>query len=65
MESTVIADAVNLVSRLEGLTKVYAARILVSDAIIQRLDDPEKYKYRFVDRVMVKGKTNAVSVFEI
>ncbi|MEG4507845.1 ATP-binding protein [Microcoleus sp. F6_B4] len=65
MESTVIADAVNLASRLEGLTKVYGSGILVSGAIIDRLDDPEKYKYRFVDRVMVKGKTNPVSVFEI
>ncbi|MEG3922885.1 ATP-binding protein [Microcoleus sp. T3_A4] len=65
MESTVIADAVNLASRLEGLTKVYGSGILVSGAIIDRLDDPEKYKYRFVDRVTVKGKTNAVSVFEI
>ncbi len=65
MESTVIADAVNLASRLEGLTKVYGAGILVSGAIIDRLDEPEKYQYRFVDRVMVKGKTTAVSVFEI
>ncbi|MEG4346383.1 ATP-binding protein [Microcoleus sp. A003_D6] len=65
MESTVIADAVNLASRLEGLTKVYGAGIIVSGAIIDRLDEPEKYKYRFVDRVTVKGKTNAVSVFEI
>ncbi|MEG4206418.1 ATP-binding protein [Microcoleus sp. Pol7_A1] len=65
MESTVIADAVNLASRLEGLTKVYGSGILVSGAIIDRLDEPEKYKYRFVDRVTVKGKTNAVSVFEI
>jgi len=65
MESTVIADAVNLASRLEGLTKVYGSGILVSDAIIDRLDDREKYKYRFVDRVTVKGKTTAVSVFEI
>jgi len=65
MESTVIADAVNLASRLEGLTKIYGARILVSGAIIDRLEEPEKYKYRFVDRVTVKGKTNAVSVFEI
>ena len=65
MESTVIADAVNLASRLEGLTKVYGAGILVSGAIIDRLDDPETYNYRFVDRVKVKGKTNIVSVFEI
>ncbi|MEG3859018.1 ATP-binding protein [Microcoleus sp. herbarium12] len=65
MESTVIADAVNLASRLEGLTKVYGAGILVSGTIIDRLDAPETYKYRFVDRVKVKGKTNIVSVFEI
>jgi two-component system, sensor histidine kinase ChiS len=36
-----------------------------SGAIIDRLIKPEQYKYRFVDRVMVKGKTAAVSVFEI
>ena len=65
MESTVIADAVNLASRLEGLTKVYGAGILVSETIISRLSDREQYKYRFVDRVTVKGKTTAVSVFEI
>jgi two-component system sensor histidine kinase ChiS len=65
MESTVIADAVNLASRLEGLTKVYGAGILVSGAIIDRLDDPETYNYRFVDRVTAKGKTTAVSVFEV
>jgi two-component system, sensor histidine kinase ChiS len=65
MESTVIADAVNLASRLEGLTKVYGARILVSEAIIDRLIEPDQYKYRFVDRVAVKGKTVPVSVFEI
>jgi two-component system sensor histidine kinase ChiS len=65
MESTVIADAVNLASRLEGLTKVYGAGILVSKAVIDRLTEPEQYKYRFVDRVAVKGKTVPVSVFEI
>jgi two-component system, sensor histidine kinase ChiS len=65
MESTVISDAVNLASRLEGLTKVYGSGILVSGEIIDRLDDAETYNYRFVDRVTVKGKTTAVSVFEI
>jgi two-component system, sensor histidine kinase ChiS len=65
MESTVIADAVNLASRLEGLTKVYGSRILVSESIVDRLIEPEQYKCRFVDRVMVKGKTAPVSVFEI
>jgi two-component system sensor histidine kinase ChiS len=65
MESTVIADAVNLASRLEGLTKVYGAGILVSDSVLERLGKREKYMCRFVDRVTVKGKKSAVSVFEI
>jgi two-component system sensor histidine kinase ChiS len=65
MESTVIADAVNLASRLEGLTKVYGAGILVSDSILERLGKREKYMCRFVDRVTVKGKKSALSVFEI
>ncbi|MBE9185771.1 response regulator [Microcoleus sp. LEGE 07076] len=65
MESTVIADAVNLASRLEGLTKVYGSGILVAESILERLGDREQYLYRFVDRVTVKGKKLAVSVFEI
>jgi len=65
MESTVIADAVNLASRLEGLTKVYGSGILVTESILDRLGDREQYMYRFVDRVTVKGKKTAVSVFEI
>jgi len=65
MESTVIADAVNLASRLEGLTKVYGAGILVSDSILERLGEREKYMCRFVDRVTVKGKKSPLSVFEI
>ncbi|MEG4283100.1 ATP-binding protein [Microcoleus sp. A006_D1] len=65
MESTVIADAVNLASRLEGLTKVYGSGILVTESVLERLGDREKYLYRFVDRVTVKGKKSVVSVFEI
>ncbi|NJK68617.1 MAG: response regulator [Microcoleus sp. CSU_2_2] len=65
MESTVIADAVNLASRLEGLTKLYAAGILISDRTLHNLDDLTQYSYRFVDRVKVKGKNQPVAVFEV
>ncbi len=63
MESTVIADAVNLASRLEGLTKFYGAGILISEDTLNGLK--ETYQYRFLERVTVKGKKKAVGVFEI
>lgn len=65
MESTVISDAVNLASRVEGLTKLYGVGIVASVQTLCRLDDPQKYKCRFLDRVKVKGKQAPVAVFEI
>ena len=65
MESTVIADAVNLASRLEDLTKVYGASILISGSTLFSLEDPTLYHYRFIGQVQVKGKKERVSVFEI
>jgi len=65
MEGTVISDAVNLASRLEGLTKFYDCTILISEGAFSKLSDPMRYRYRVLDRVRVKGKKEAVSVFEI
>jgi two-component system sensor histidine kinase ChiS len=65
MDSTVIADAVNLASRLEHLTKLYGAGIIVSVQTLSQLDDPQKYTCRFLDRVQVRGKQAPVAVFEI
>ena len=65
LESTVIADAVNLASRLEGLTKLYGAGIITSVKTLSQLEDPQKYSCRFLDRVRVKGKQDPVAVFEI
>jgi adenylate cyclase len=65
MESTVISDAVNLASRVEGLTKMYGVGVVASVQTLCRLDDPQKYKCRFLDRVKVKGKKMPVAVFEI
>lgn len=65
MDSTVISDAVNLTARLESLSKQYNAGILISERVLGALEDPTLYRYRFVDRVRVKGKSEAVSVFEV
>jgi class 3 adenylate cyclase/DNA-binding response OmpR family regulator len=65
MESTVISDAVNLAARMEGLTKVYGAAIVVSEQTLFGVERPNQYNFRFLDKVQVKGKEEAVSVFEI
>jgi len=65
METTVISDAVNLASRLEGLTKVYGASILVSGPTFISIADYEKYDYRFIAKVRVKGKKQWGAVFEV
>jgi PAS domain S-box-containing protein len=65
METTVISDSVNLAFRLEGLTKIYGARIIVSQDALFSLEKPGRYRFRFLDRVRVKGKNKPVSVFEI
>lgn len=65
MESTVIGDTVNLASRLEGLTKKYGVPITISDFTLQSLTRPEKFLLREIDIVQVKGKQQAVTVYEV
>ena len=65
MDSTVISDSVNLASRLEGLTKLYGSAIIISEDTLIKLNDPSQYNYRFLDIVKVKGKKEAVYIFEI
>ena len=65
MDGTVISDAVNLAARLEGLTKVYGSSIIISQDTLIKLNDPGQYNYRFLDIVKVKGKKEAVYIFEI
>jgi adenylate cyclase len=60
---TVIGDGVNLASRLEGLNKFYGTSTLVSHATQGLVRD--RFEFRRVDRVAVKGKTEGVDVFEL
>jgi adenylate cyclase len=57
---TVIGDAVNLCSRLEGLSKTYGVDLVVSEST--RLLAPE-FAWQELDRVRVKGKAEAVTIF--
>lgn len=58
---TVMGDAVNLASRLEGITKEYGAGIVVGENTMQAAPD---FVYRELDMVRVKGKDLPVAIYE-
>ena len=58
---TVLGDAVNLGSRLEGLTKFYGLKLLIGEETYEGL---EGYLCRLIDKVKVKGKDQAVNAYE-
>jgi adenylate cyclase len=58
---TVMGDAVNLGSRLEGITKQYGVDILVGEGTRKAIKD---IVFREVDRVQVKGKEEPVAIYE-
>jgi adenylate cyclase len=63
MSYTVIGDSVNLGARLESLNKNYGTRIIISDATRAAL--PDRYVFRPLGDVVVKGKTQPVAIFEV
>ena len=58
---TVMGDAVNVASRLEGRTKTYGVGILVGEATRKAVPD---MVFREIDRIKVKGKDEALSIYE-
>jgi len=58
---TVMGDPVNVASRLEGRTKYYGVGILVGEATKSAVSD---VVFREVDRVKVKGKAEALTIYE-
>lgn len=60
---TVIGDTVNLASRLEGLTKLYGAKIVISQAVRDEIEENSSMNFLLLDSVKVKGKKEAVFIY--
>ena len=65
MDGTVISDTVNLASRIESLTKDYGVGLLISQFTRDELADPAAYDIRPIGSVLVKGRTQPVTIFEV
>ncbi len=60
---TVMGDNVNLASRLEGASKQYGTRVIISDKTYNSVKD--NFVVRFLDNVKVKGKSKPTKIFEL
>ncbi|HRG46390.1 MAG TPA: adenylate/guanylate cyclase domain-containing protein [Leptospiraceae bacterium] len=65
LEGTVISDAVNTASRLEGLTKVYGSEILISEEALMDIENLESYVHRKLGYAQVKGKSKSIAIYEV
>ncbi|OUS07722.1 hypothetical protein A9Q81_01190 [Gammaproteobacteria bacterium 42_54_T18] len=65
MDSTVISDAVNLASRIEGLCKTYGVSLLISHETYVSLTNPEQFNCRLLDIVKTKGKQQETIIYEV
>lgn len=63
-DAATISDTVNTSARMEGLTKVFGVRILISGNTYAALEQPENYEFRYIGRVNVKGKHELIEVYE-
>ena len=64
-DTTVVADVVNLASRLEGMTGLYGARIVASDAVVSTAHDLHAFNRRWLGEMIVRGASASLSAYEI
>ena len=62
MDGTVISDAVNIASRLEGLTKKKGVGIIVSQDALSCLREPSRFRTRSLGTSAVKGRAEPIGI---
>lgn len=65
LDTTVIGDTVNVASRLESLTNLYRADILITKNTLSSMTIADGLAIREIDSVVVKGKTDPIIIYEV
>jgi len=65
MDTTVLGDAVNIAQRIEALTNYFGLDILASKTFIEQASINTEFAYRSIDKVMLRGKSSNIEIFEI
>ncbi|MBW2526373.1 MAG: adenylate/guanylate cyclase domain-containing protein [Deltaproteobacteria bacterium] len=65
LDTNVIGDAVNLAARIEGMTKKYGCRVLLSEATVAALEHPGEFELREVDTNRAVGRAEPMAVFQL
>lgn len=65
MDSTVLGDHVNVAARLQEMTKVFGARIIISQQTRQALGDDPHFLLRDLGTVPVRGRSKTVQLYEV
>ena len=65
-QGDIFADTVNVASRIEGMTRIYGSSVIVSEAFLAALPDPDAMLAcrRALGKVFVKGRSEAVTLHE-
>ncbi|MEL7532943.1 MAG: adenylate/guanylate cyclase domain-containing protein, partial [Bacteroidota bacterium] len=64
MDAGVVSDTVNTASRMEGLSKMFGAELILSGSTYEALSDEAKTYCRPLGQVQVKGKNQTISIYE-
>ena len=65
MQGDAFSDNVNLTARLEGLTRIYGVTLIISKEVIAALPETAALSIRYLDKVVVKGRTAPLDIYEI